>query len=97
MLHNEKYQEFVIEVNPKKLFKRCKANKVPFHQWYQWIEREILVIAKEQRPDLYALSDLGVSEEHKKGGFMSRIRRMFKGSNANTSSVTQSMFEGERR
>ncbi len=84
MLHNEKYQEYVIEVNPKKLYKRVKDEKIAFHCWYQWVEKEILDIAKSQRPDLYV----------KKKGFMQRIKNIFGNNNKhnNDSLISNNSF-----
>lgn len=44
--------------------------KIAFHCWHHWVEKEILDIAKEQRPDLYV---------QKKAGFMNRIKSIFGG------------------
>lgn len=71
MLHNEKHQDYVIEVNPKKLYKKVKRDKIAFHAWYPWVEKEILDIAKEQRPDLYGI------KKKEKVGFMQKIKNMF--------------------
>lgn len=56
-----------------KLLKKCKKERVPFHQWYRWVEQETLRIAREQRPDLY-----GYGGDKKPTGFISRIKRIFK-------------------
>eukprot|EP00347_Sterkiella_histriomuscorum_P000956 403373885 len=80
MLHNEKNQDYVIEVNPKKLYKKVKSEKIAFHCWYPWVEKEILEIAKTQRPDLYL----------KKKGFMQRIKSIF--GNKNQQNLNESMI-----
>jgi hypothetical protein len=46
MMANEKNQEFVVEVSAKKLYKKAKADKVPFHQWYPWIAYQIAEIGR---------------------------------------------------
>lgn len=38
VLYNEKDNDFVFEVSPGKLYKKAKRNKIPFHQYYIWIE-----------------------------------------------------------
>lgn len=38
VLYNEKDNDFVFEVSPGKLYKKAKRNKIPFHQYYPWIE-----------------------------------------------------------
>lgn len=40
----ENDSEFYFSVPPEKLFQRCKLQKVPFHRWYTWIEKELLKI-----------------------------------------------------
>jgi hypothetical protein len=41
MLHHERNQDPVFEVNPKTLYKQALRSKVAFPHWYSWAEERI--------------------------------------------------------
>jgi len=41
IIYNEQDTDFVFTVSPGKLYQKCKKNRVPFHMWYIWIEKEL--------------------------------------------------------
>jgi hypothetical protein len=51
VLYNEKDNDFVFEVSPGKLYKKAKRNKIPFHQYYPWIEEQLKVCNEKQNPE----------------------------------------------
>lgn len=51
VLYNEKDNDFVFEVSPGKLFKKAKRSKVPFHQYYPWIEQQLMLCNEKLNPD----------------------------------------------
>jgi Fe-S cluster biosynthesis and repair protein YggX len=51
VLYNEKDNDFVFEVSPGKLFKKAKRNKIPFHQYYPWIEQQLMLCNEKINPD----------------------------------------------
>jgi len=51
VLYNEKDNDFVFEVSPGKLFKKAKRNKVPFHQYYPWIEQQLMLCNEKLNPE----------------------------------------------
>ena len=40
MVHTEKFDdaEYVYEVSAAKLFRQVRDQRMPFHQWYRWLE-----------------------------------------------------------
>ena len=44
--YDEKDPNFVVRVSAKKLFSRCRKEKIPFHQWYNWIELQLIIADK---------------------------------------------------
>ena len=36
-------------MQPKKMLKQVKKEKVPFHKWFFWVDKKIKTMAKEQR------------------------------------------------
>lgn len=41
IIYNEQDTDFVFTVSPGKLYAKCKKQKIPFHLWYTWIEKEL--------------------------------------------------------
>lgn len=41
IIYNEQDTDFVFTVAPGKLYAKCKKQKIPFHLWYTWIEKEL--------------------------------------------------------
>ena len=41
IIYNEQDTDFVFTVSPGKLYAKCKKQKIPFHLWYNWIEKEL--------------------------------------------------------
>ena len=41
IIYNEQDTDFVFTVSPGKLYVKCKKQKIPFHLWYTWIEKEL--------------------------------------------------------
>ena len=41
IIYNEQDTDFVFTVSPGKLYTKCKKQKIPFHLWYTWIEKEL--------------------------------------------------------
>lgn len=64
VLYNEKDNDFVFEVSPGKLYKKAKRNKVPFHQYYPWIEEQLKLCNEKVNPERHR-------EQHR--GFLSKI------------------------
>jgi hypothetical protein len=50
MQYNEKDKDFVFQISSSKLFRKCKDANIPFHNWYNWIEGELIQIDKEMNP-----------------------------------------------
>lgn len=53
VLYNEKDNDFVFEVSPGKLYKKAKRNKIPFHQYYIWIEHQLKLCNEKLNPVLH--------------------------------------------
>jgi hypothetical protein len=53
VLYNEKDNDFVFEVSPGKLYKKAKRNKIPFHQYYIWIENQLKLCNEKLNPVLH--------------------------------------------
>ena len=34
---------------PGKLYQKCKKQKIPFHLWYNWIEKELKKVNETQK------------------------------------------------
>jgi len=51
VLYNEKDNDFVFEVSPGKLYKKAKRNKIPFHQYYIWIEHQLKLCNEKLNPE----------------------------------------------
>lgn len=64
VLYNEKDNDFVFEVSPGKLYKKAKRNKIPFHQYYPWIEEQLKLCNEKLNPEKHR-------EQHR--GFLSKI------------------------
>lgn len=75
--------DYVIDVNPMKLFEKMRKQRIPFHFWYPWVEKEIIDIAKTQKPDLYKNGP-----PSKKPTFMQRIKGMFKKDNSDAATTS---------
>lgn len=37
------------QVSPGKLYAKCKKQKIPFHMWYIWIEKELAKVNEMQK------------------------------------------------
>ena len=49
IIYNEHDTDFVFTVSPGKLYAKCKKQKIPFHLWYSWIEKELIKVNEMQR------------------------------------------------
>ena len=47
IIYNEQDTDFVFTVSPGKLYAKCKKQKIPFHLWYNWIEKELQKVDKK--------------------------------------------------
>lgn len=60
VLYNEKDNDFVFEVSPGKLYKKAKRNKIPFHQYYPWIEEQLKLCNEKLNPDKHKEQHRGI-------------------------------------
>lgn len=66
MQYNDMDRDFVFQISSKKLFKTCKKEKVPFHKWYGWIDKQLLRIDKETNPNSkHTKNSTGISKSPK--------------------------------
>lgn len=49
IIYNEQDTDFVFTVAPGKLYQKCKKQKIPFHLWYNWIEKELKKVNETQK------------------------------------------------
>ena len=42
--YDERDSNFAVRVSAKKLYSRCKKEKIPFYQWYNWIELQLILV-----------------------------------------------------
>ena len=49
IIYNEQDTDFVFTVSPGKLYQKCKKQKIPFHLWYNWIEKELQKVNETQK------------------------------------------------
>lgn len=47
MQYNDIDKDFVFQISSKKLFKQCKKEKIEFHNWYGWIDEQLVKIDRE--------------------------------------------------
>ena len=59
MLHHERNQDPVFEVNPKVLYKQALRAKVAFPHWYSWAEEKISEMTQLRR-------DMEKTDEYRK-------------------------------
>ena len=52
MLHHERNQDPVFEVNPKNLFKQAIRQKIPFPHWYIWADERIQELTQLRKDQL---------------------------------------------
>ena len=63
---DERDSQFIFEVSASHLFKKMKAENVPFHRWYPWIEEQLILInkIKKEQEEQDAINRERTGQEH---------------------------------
>jgi len=75
MSHNEEYNDagqYVYKISAAKLIREVRQNKMPFHKWYNWLEKQFLEFRDEflktQNPNDEGLDKWYLNSKKEKGG-----------------------------
>lgn len=63
-------------MSPSRLYAKCKKQRVPFHQWYRWIESELKKVNELQKRAMEAQRQpLGIIDKIQRAIFSTRSGR----------------------